>query len=215
MVNNRKQPVPGNGELAVAGQSRVFAYSFSVLVTVLTLLARLSFSPWIKDRPLLVVFFLPILFSAYVGGLGPGLVATFIAAISTEYYLMPPTHSFLLATPMDLVQWLFFIVGGVVASFLNEALHRAWRLTHTHESLYAVTLASIGDAVITTDAQGCITFLNGEAEHLTGWKNHEAFGQPLPKVFKIVNEETRLTVEDPVEKFFARMASSDWRTTPC
>jgi PAS domain S-box-containing protein len=65
-----------------------------------------------------------------------------------------------------------------------------------------VTLASIGDAVITTDAQGRVTFLNGEAERLTGWKNAEAAGQPLPTVFHIINEETRATAEDPVKKVF-------------
>jgi PAS domain S-box-containing protein len=60
-----------------------------------------------------------------------------------------------------------------------------------------VTLASIGDAVITTDTEGRITNLNAVAESLTGWKNHEAQGQPLTSVFHIVNEETRLPVENP------------------
>ena len=189
-------------KLAVASQSWAFAYGFAVVVTTLTLLARLGFSPWVNSRPLLVVFFLPILFSAYVGGLGPGLVATFITAISTEYYLMPPTHSFSFAKPMDFIQWLFLVAAGVVASILNEALHRARRRANSNESLYAVTLASIGDAVITTDAQGRVTFLNGEAEHLTGWTNADAAGKSLPTVFRIVNEETRITVEDPVEKVF-------------
>ena len=202
MVNIEQPPATGSGKLAVASQSRVFAYGFAVVVTVLTLVARLSFSPWVNDRPLLVIFFLPILFSAYIGGLGPGLVATFITAISSEYYLMPPAHSFSFAKPMDFLQWLIFIAGGVVASFLNEALHRARQRANTNQSLYAVTLASIGDAVITTDAQGRVTFLNGEAERLTGWTNADAAGKPLPIVFKIVNEETRLTVEDPVEKVF-------------
>jgi len=63
-----------------------------------------------------------------------------------------------------------------------------------------VTLASIGDGVIVTDAQGRVTFLNGEAERLTGWTSHEAQGHPLTAVFHIINEHTRQPVEDPVEK---------------
>jgi PAS domain S-box-containing protein len=60
-----------------------------------------------------------------------------------------------------------------------------------------VTLASIGDAVITTDTQGRLTFLNAVAESLTGWTQQEAQGLILEEVFQIVNEETRNKVESP------------------
>ncbi|MBI3525990.1 MAG: EAL domain-containing protein [Betaproteobacteria bacterium] len=63
-----------------------------------------------------------------------------------------------------------------------------------------VTLQSIGDAVITTDIEGRVEFLNPVAETLTGWSNAEASGQPLQQVFKIISEITRLPVENPVEK---------------
>jgi PAS domain S-box-containing protein len=63
---------------------------------------------------------------------------------------------------------------------------------------FEVTLASIGDAVITTDIQGRVTFLNPVAENLTGWKLGDARGQPLTTVFKIVNEESRQTVDNPI-----------------
>jgi PAS domain S-box-containing protein len=60
-----------------------------------------------------------------------------------------------------------------------------------------ITLASIGDAVISTDAEGRVTFMNGAAEALTGWPQAEAVGRPLPDVFHIVNEPTRQPVENP------------------
>ena len=63
-----------------------------------------------------------------------------------------------------------------------------------------VTLQSIGDAVITTDIEGRVEFLNPVAEALTGWSNSDARGVSLPRVFKIVNEFTRLPVESPVDK---------------
>ena len=69
-------------------------------------------------------------------------------------------------------------------------------LRHQSEWL-RVTLASIGDAVISTDAEGRVTFLNGVAEALTGWTEAEAVGRPLPEVFNIINETTRQTVENP------------------
>jgi PAS domain S-box-containing protein len=60
-----------------------------------------------------------------------------------------------------------------------------------------ITLASIGDAVISTDAEGRVTFLNGAAEHLTGWPLADAAGRPLEEVFRIVNERSRRVVENP------------------
>jgi PAS domain S-box-containing protein len=63
-----------------------------------------------------------------------------------------------------------------------------------------VTLQSIGDGVIATDAQGVVTLLNGVAEGLTGWGEAEAVGRPLTEVLHIVNELTRAPCEDPVAR---------------
>ena len=68
------------------------------------------------------------------------------------------------------------------------------------ENRWAVTLASIGDAVIATDTGGRITFLNRVAESLTGWSRDDAAGKPVQEVFRIVNERTRAMVEDPVSQ---------------
>ena len=66
-------------------------------------------------------------------------------------------------------------------------------------SLLSVTLESIGDAVITTNARGQITWLNPVAERLTGWTSLEAIGRMLAQVFHIVDEQTREPAPDPVE----------------
>jgi PAS domain S-box-containing protein len=69
-----------------------------------------------------------------------------------------------------------------------------------HREQLHVTLASIGDAVIVTDPKGLITFLNPVAVDLTGWQPQDAVGQPLERVFRIIHEETRRSVENPVAK---------------
>jgi PAS domain S-box-containing protein len=68
------------------------------------------------------------------------------------------------------------------------------------EERMGVTLASIGDAVIATDVQGRIEFINAVAEELTGWKRLDAVGTPLHAVFRIINEASRKPVESPVDK---------------
>lgn len=76
---------------------------------------------------------------------------------------------------------------------------------HAEIQLYAekqravITLESIGDAVITTDNNANVTYLNPVAEKMTGWTNGDAQNKPLLDVFKIVNESTRKLVSNPVE----------------
>jgi PAS domain S-box-containing protein len=72
----------------------------------------------------------------------------------------------------------------------------------TQQEWLAVTLASIGDAVIATDIVGQVRFLNGVAQDLTGWSQTDAEGQPLEKVFAIENEKTRQPIENPVARVF-------------
>lgn len=69
-----------------------------------------------------------------------------------------------------------------------------------NEALFRTTLYSIGDGVITTNSLGQIRQMNPVAESLTGWTEKDAFGRPLSEVFKIINEDSRLPVPDPVEK---------------
>ncbi len=68
------------------------------------------------------------------------------------------------------------------------------------EQRWSTTLASIGDAVISTDLKGRITFMNDVAEELTGWTLSEASEKLVTEIFNIVNEQTRLVVDDPVSQ---------------
>ncbi len=68
------------------------------------------------------------------------------------------------------------------------------------EARLRMTLMSVGDAVIATDAEGKITVMNPVAEALTGWCQADAAGRPLDEVFRIFNEDTRQPVENPVQR---------------
>jgi PAS domain S-box-containing protein len=77
-------------------------------------------------------------------------------------------------------------------------------LLHEQREWFRTTLSSIGDAVIAADCEGRIQFLNGIAQSLTGWPEHEAVGRPLGEIFKIVNGKSRQRVEDPVSLVLER-----------
>jgi PAS domain S-box-containing protein len=81
----------------------------------------------------------------------------------------------------------------------EEAERHAAEMAAQREEL-RVTLESIGDGVIATDAQGNVTLLNPVAQALTGWKLEEASGQPLEEIFQIKNENTGQPAENPVAR---------------
>jgi PAS domain S-box-containing protein len=97
-----------------------------------------------------------------------------------------------------------YVALGVLAVFLLGLIAfitaRDGARLHRTERELAATLRSVGDAIISTDAQGIVKFLNPVAEELTGWMQREASGAALERVFRIVNEQTRATVESPVVK---------------
>jgi PAS domain S-box-containing protein len=88
-------------------------------------------------------------------------------------------------------------IAVVTSGTVGRGVLNAERALHEQRELLRVTLASIGDGVITTDAAGHVHYLNGVAETLTGWKSEEAKGRALPEVFQIVSQETRQPVENP------------------
>ncbi len=71
------------------------------------------------------------------------------------------------------------------------------------KQLAIVTLESIGDAVITTNMQSEVTYLNPVAEKMTGWSKAEAMGRPILEVFRILNESTRKLAANPVDVVLA------------
>lgn len=100
-------------------------------------------------------------------------------------------------------------IGGVLVSgafgFITLALARSEARARVRGEVIAeseerlrVTLSSIGDAVISTDAEGLVTFMNPVAERLTGWSLGEARARPLSEVFRLRNEDTGLPVGNPV-----------------
>ncbi len=90
---------------------------------------------------------------------------------------------------------------GVIQDITRR--HVAERKLAENRELLQVTLESIGDAVITTDLEGGVKWLNPVAERLTGWTFEQARGQPLARVFSIVHEASREPAADPVARCLA------------
>ena len=96
---------------------------------------------------------------------------------------------------------LLVLCFGLLSRELSER-KRAQEALGKSEKWFSTTLGSIGDAVIATDMNGAVTFMNSVAQLLTGWRLEEAQGKSMDLVFEIVNKETRRPVENPVKKVF-------------
>ncbi len=107
------------------------------------------------------------------------------------YYREPhtPTHR-----EMKLIEIATHIAGITIEHNRSEE-----KLAAEKERL-AVTLRSIGDAVITTDTEGRVVMINKLAEEFTGWTQENVIGKPLSEIFYIVNEITRERLENPIDK---------------
>ncbi len=82
---------------------------------------------------------------------------------------------------------------------VNEELERKTEELRKQREWFEVTLSSVGDAVITTDTQGHVTYLNPIAESMTGWQSTDAFGEPIDEIFRIVNESTQRVLSNPIK----------------
>jgi PAS domain S-box-containing protein len=91
-----------------------------------------------------------------------------------------------------------------VSKEANKALSEAHDTLRTNEENLSITLNSIGDGVLTTDAEGRVTRLNPVAERLIGWSQAEATGRPVEDIFHIINQKTRQPAFLPVAETLAQ-----------
>src|SRR5690349_8302764 len=162
--------------MAKQARSPLMRYGVAVGTAALAALVRWALDPVIGNDFPFITFFFGVALSAWYGGLGPGLLTALLGSIIALYRWLPPERSFLVRDKGRAFGLLTFLLVCAAISILSEAMHRARRrveenVAALNESrrLLAITLGSIGDAVIATDTAGRVTFINPVAESLTGW----------------------------------------------
>jgi len=177
-------------------------YAVAIVAVGATVAIRLALP--LSGRNLFFLFYPAVASIAWLGGRWPGLFAAALSAAACNYFLLSSQQEFSLV-PVDLLETaLFFILSGAIAWVIGSGRDAQRRATlaarHAQErgERFRVTLAGIGDAVIATDEEGRVSFMNPVAEQLTSWTADDARGKPLDEIFKIVNEHSRAPVESPL-----------------
>ncbi len=158
---------------------------------------RLALSGVLGSSVPYITLYPAVVFAATFGGLGPGILAAVLSVAAVLYFLAVPLHSL---SSTDAARIGVFFGFSIMFSAFNEALQRARRRIDRGRELLHITLSSVGDAVISTDADGKVAFLNAVAQELTGWSQKDAEGKPISEVFVVKNEKTGLAAEIPVDR---------------
>ncbi|WP_169732553.1 response regulator [Derxia gummosa] len=176
------------------------AYALAIVLSLAVLLLRMLTGPAVSERPLMILYMLPVAMAALAGGLGPGLLATALTTVGVRMLIAHDGGADHQMPPHDLFQWGLLTVLGVFLSVLSGELHRARRRVEADRRTLAVTLAAIGDAVVSADALGRVTGMNAEAERITGWRCAEAAGLPLIAIFDTRPADGDTPVTDVAER---------------
>ena len=176
------------------------SYAIAAAALAGAILVRYVFDPWMGDTLPLVTLFGAVAAAAWVGGMRAAALVTVLGYIVCAYLFIEPRGTVTFPNPGTLIGLLAYLFTCALIIGFSEMTRSAQRRASEQSELLRVTLHSIGDAVITTDVAGRVTYMNAVAEDLTGWTQAEAVAHPLDDVFRIVNEDTRQPVENPATK---------------
>ncbi len=174
--------VAARGLLSSAG-SGWYYYVLALILVGTMLVVRTHLGGSFEPHPLMILFMLPIMISALMGGLGPGLLATAAAALGTKLWVLSPLYSLHFADLRESIQWLLLIANGAVASVLSEFMRSALRKGEADRSLLSGVIGGTSDAVFVKDLEGryllvnhaTAAFLDKSAEQILGQRDDQLF----------------------------------------
>jgi PAS domain S-box-containing protein len=175
-------------------------YVLGLLAVAVAVLLRWILDPLMGDAFPLVTLFGAVAAAVWLGGYRVAIPITLIGYIACHYLFIEPRGEFEVTDTANLVGLVAYLFTCTLIILFGEEARIAHSRATASREVFRVTLRSIGDAVITTDTEGRITYLNEVGESLTGWSPQDALGQPLERVFQIVNEVTRQPVENPATR---------------
>ncbi|PWT99627.1 MAG: hybrid sensor histidine kinase/response regulator [Terriglobia bacterium] len=197
-------------------KGHLLPYAFAVAATFVATLLRMGLGPLVGGGAPFLTYFVAVVIVVWYVGFRAALLSVLLSVAAATYFFISPatTSPFILSKSADRVTVLGFVVASLGVTLLLDLQRKALK-TVEHEAMrrriaeetereqrqwFETTLGSIGDAVVATDTQGRVKFMNRLAIELTGWRLEEAKGMPLRSVFHIVDEQAGVELDSPTEK---------------
>ena len=177
--------------------SGVVGYLLAVVATAAAIVVRWLLDPWLGHRIPFVTLYAAVAITVWFGGWRPALLAALVGYFASDYLFVEPRRIVGLRDAADVVGLLAYLLSCSIIIGIGEAMRAAEARATERREMLRITLASIGDAVVTTDLEGQVLYINAVAESLTGWTQEEAARQPVESVVHIVHELTRQRADNP------------------
>ncbi len=172
-------------------------YGSAILLSLSMLLFRQALHVESAEHPLMILFILPVILSALLGGLGPGLLSTAIVAIGVNLISSPSILSGQLP-PFVQLQWAFLVINGLAVSLLTSMLHHSLQAFRRQGKLLDAVVSGTTDAVFIKDIQGRYLLVNEAAARFVGRSESEILGQDDRQLFSSVSGEQLMVVDQRI-----------------
>ncbi len=177
----------------IRSTGRRYAFALGLFALTIAIASIVSyFSP--KNNNMTILVIAALVAATWFAGRGPGLLVAALIEITTVVF--NPVNPEVPLAKVIFGHFSVFVFMVIIILLVSGRRSVEGRIREQGE-LMQVMLNSIGDAVIATDLDGTVNFLNPVAENLTGWKQKKAYGKPLEKVFNLIDEKTREPLENP------------------
>ena len=194
---------------AVRPPGPVAGYGLSLIALAAVLALRWALDPLLGDTMPIVTLYGAVAAAIWLSGLTAAVTVTIVGYVIADYFFIEPRGALGLTDPTNLVGFLAYLLTCTFIIAFGSLLRIARAREADAREVLQVTLHSIGDAVITTDLAGTVTYLNDVAKSLTGWDNETFLNKSRYPDLGSVISRMRSGVEDAEIRSFAASSVGD------
>ena len=178
-------------------------YAFALLVTLSALLARQALNQSTAQHDHLMLLILPIVLSALLGGMWPGLVSTVLAVLGADYFNQPHFRALRFHDAHDLFPLALLAMNGVVVSQLSHGLRKALARLKAQSSLLEAVITGTPDAIYAKDLSGRYQLANNAAAQFMGKNSADVVGRTDMELFppdmaKLLQNRAQVVLQEGV-----------------